>query len=315
MPSGTAGGARPGRTGHSGGVAGAGAAGADRDADTAAALEHLAGLPEVAAVVESTREACIALRRHPALRRRTAAARAEAMVRAAHSTAALAGSQLPVALFRDAVRGRADFPDDAAGRTARGALRALAEVERLGPTWGQAPLQALARLHTAAGAGLMADDLLGRPRPAGAQPGDGADLHDATGAPLIAPDGQQLAGRLESLAALMRAPASVPALLVAALVHAEVAVVRPFSAGNGLVARALCRAVVVERGLDASGVAVWEPALVAAGVTYSQALSDYATGRPSGVTGWVCGFGEAVQAGALEGQAVCDAVLAGRLPD
>jgi Fic family protein len=286
-----------------------------RDADTAAALEHLAGLAEVTAVVERTREACIALRRHPALRRRVAAARAEATIRAARSSAALAGAALPVSLFRAAAQGRGRFPEDATGRTARGAMRALAEAERLAQTWQQAPLQALARLHTAASAGLVAQEALGRPRPAGAQPGDGTDLHDPAGGPLSAPDGEQLAGRLEALASLMRAPESVPALVVAALVHAEVAVARPFAAGNGVVARALCRTVVIERGLDASGVAVWEAALLESGPGYAEALSAYAGGKPSGVIGWICSFGAAVQAGALEGQAVCDAVLAGQLPD
>ncbi len=285
----------------------------DRTAE-AAALEHLAALPGVPEVVEATREACLALRRHPVLRRQADAARAEAMVRAAHRSAALAGVQVPLSLVRDVARGRAAFPDDGAGRTARGALRSLAEAQRLGSTWHRAPLQALARLHTAAAAGLLPDQALGRPRPAGSQPADGADLRDASGGPLPAPEGDQVTSRLASLTSLMTAAPAAPALLVAALVHAEVAVVRPFPAGNGLVARALCRAVVVERGLDGSGTVVWEAALLNGAGAYAEALSAYATGTSDGLVRWIRTFGEAVQAGAVEGRAVCDAVLAGRLP-
>jgi hypothetical protein len=288
--------------------------GSGRDAGTLAALEQLAAAPAVPALVEGTRQACLSLRAHPALRRHGASARTEANVRAAWCSAGLAGAQVPVTLVRDVARGRGRPGDDAAGRTAEGALRALAEAERLGPTYRQAPLQALARLHTAACAGLLDDALLGRPRPVGVRPGDGADLHDATGAPLQAPDGEQLMGRLDALASLMRSPASVPALLVAALVHAEVAVARPFAAGNGVVARALCRAVVIERGLDSSGTVVWEAPLLAAAAQYPQVLSAYATGGPAGVVSWIRVFAEAVQAGAVEGGAVCDAVLGGRLP-
>lgn len=279
-----------------------------------AALEHLAAAPGVPESIEAARDACVGLRMHQALRRRAAEARAEATVRAARCSAVLAGAQVPVSLVRDVARGRAGFPDDASGRTAQGALRALAEAERLGVTWQQAPLQALARLHTAACAGLVDDALLGRPRPAGARPGDGADLSDVAGGPLPAPDGDQLTGRLESLAGLMRAPESAPALLVAALVHAEVAVARPFAAGNGVVARALCRSVVVARGLDTTGTVVWEAPLLAAGPAYPRALSAYATGSPAGVVGWIRMFAELVRAGAGEARAVCDAVLAGRLP-
>jgi hypothetical protein len=265
--------------------------------------------------VEATREACLTLRRHPALRRRRPEARAEALVRAAHSSAAVAGARLPLSLVRDVVAGRDAFPEDPIGRTARGVVRVLAEAERLGSTWQRAPLQALARLHTAAAAGIVADDAVGRPRPAGDQPRDGSDLRDVAGGALAAPDGEELVDRLASLAALMLAPAGSPALLVAALVHAEVAVCRPFTAGNGVVARALCRVIVVDRGLDTSGVAVWEAALLDAGAGYPEALSGYATGHPTGVVNWVRVFAEAVQAGALEGRAVCEAVLAGQPTD
>src|SRR5450755_4169177 len=210
---------------------------------TAEALDQLAALPGVPEAVAAAREACTGLRWHQALRRRTAEAAAESGIRAARASAALAGARFPLDLVRDVARGAAAFPDDAAGRTALGAIRALSEVQRLGPRWHQAPAQALARLHVAAAAGLLPDDALGRPRRPGEQAGDGADLLDPSGRLVPAPDGEMVMTRLAGLTELMTVPPSAPALVVAALVHAEVATFRPFVTGNGVVARALCRAV------------------------------------------------------------------------
>jgi hypothetical protein len=90
--------------------------------------------------------------------------------------------------------------------------------------------------------------------------------------------------------------------------------VRPFVVGNGVVARALFRAIVVGRGLDPTGVAVPEAACAARGLpAYAAALNAYVTGTPDGLAQWLRYCAEAVQAGAAEGASVADAVLAGRL--
>jgi Fic family protein len=280
---------------------------------TAEVLDQLAALPDVPEAVAAAREACTALRWHQALRRRTAEAAAESGIRAARASAALAGARFPVDLVRDVARGAATFPDDAAGRTALGVVRALSELQRLGPRWHQAPAQALARLHVAAAAGLLPDDALGRPRRPGEQAGDGADLLDPSGRLVPAAEGEMVMARLAGLTELMTVPPSAPALVVAALVHAEVATVRPFVTGNGVVARALSRAVIVGRGLDPTAVAIWEAALLAAGPQYPLALARYAADGPDGVAHWLCFFAQAVVDGAAEGRVVCDAVLAGRL--
>jgi hypothetical protein len=280
---------------------------------TAEAIDQLAALPDVPEAVHAAREACTALRWHQALRRRTAEAAAESGIRAARASAALAGARFPVDLVRDVARGAATFPDDAAGRTAHGVIRALSEVQRLGPRWHQAPAQALARLHVAAAAGLVPDEELGRPRRPGQQAGDGADLLDPSGRVVPAAEGEMITSRLAGLTELMTVPPTAPALVVAALVHAEVATVRPFVSGNGVVARALCRAVIVSRGLDPTAVAIWEAALLAAGPRYPLALARYAVDGADGVAHWLCFFAQAVVDGAAEGRVVCDAVLAGRL--
>jgi hypothetical protein len=130
---------------------------------------------------------------------------------------------------------------------------------------------------------------------------------------LPTPGSDELPGRLAALADLLAAPPSVPALVVAALVHAEIATMRPFVAGNGVVARAVCRALVVGRGLDPTGVAVWEAAVLAAGPPYPLTLARYGGGTTDGVRDWLVLFARAVTDGAAEGRVVADAVLAGRL--
>jgi hypothetical protein len=279
----------------------------------AEALGRLLELPEVADGVERARQACAGLARHPAMRRRADEVGAEARVRAAHASAALDGARLPLAAVREAACGATPLPDDPVGTAVHGALRAVAEAERAASAWRPgperaAPLQVLARLHVAAAAGRLEDDALGRPRRPDEAPRDGGgqDLP-------AAPAGPAIAARLDSLADLLRAPASSPAVLVAALAHAEVAAVRPFLAGNGVVARALARAVVVSRGLDPRGAAIWEAGLLELGPRPVRALRGYARGEPQAVGEWLACWTEAVVLGAAQGTALADAVLAGRL--
>jgi Fic family protein len=276
-------------------------------------LAPLAARLDVAEAVDSVRAACLELRRHPALRRSGAPAAAEAGVRAARASAALEGARLPVDLVRDAVRGAGLYPDDATGATVRGAVRALAEIDRLGSVWQRAPLQALARLHTAAMAGALPPDAVGRPREPGEQPEDSRDLVDDAGREIEAPEGEALQAQLKSLVRLLTKPADSPALLVAAVAHAEIAVIRPFRAGNGVVARALCRAVLIGRGVDTTGVAVWEAGLLAMGPRYRAGLAAYAADGEAALAGWVTTFAEAMRDGVTEGHAVCDALMTGRL--
>jgi hypothetical protein len=220
----------------------------------------------------------------------------------------LEGAELPEELVRDQLRGARPLPADAVGATVAGALRATVEAGRLGEVTRRSPAQALARLHTAAAAGLVPDDSLGRPRRSGEPPGDLGGV----GRP--APSAPEVSARLAALTGLLSAGGDVPALVLAAVAHGEVLVLRPFVAGSGVVARALFRAVIVDRGLDPTGVAVPEVALAGSGPgPYATALLGYAGGTAEGVAGWLRYCADAVTAGAAEGVAVADAVLAGRL--
>jgi hypothetical protein len=128
------------------------------------------------------------------------------------------------------------------------------------------------------------------------------------------PGAAALASRLDGLRDLLSAPTEAPALVVAAVAHAEVLTLRPFTTANGVVARAVQHAVVVGRGLDPMGVAVPEAAHLSDANGYVAAAAGYASGTREGVAAWIRHCAWAVVAGAGEGTVVADAVLAGRLP-
>jgi hypothetical protein len=153
----------------------------------------------------------------------------------------------------------------------QGALRVSAGLGALVGVWEQAPLQAIARLHVLAAAGTVPDDQLGRP----------------SGAPGIA------------------------ATLVAAVVHGELAALEPFGSLDGVVARAAARLTLVTRGVDPKSVSVPEVGHLELASEYRAALDGYRTGEPDGVARWLTHCARAVELGAREGLAICEAVLRG----
>jgi Fic family protein len=277
--------------------------------DVLASLLPLADLPGVPQKIAAAREACERLRWHEALRRRIPEASAESRVRGAQASAALEGATVPLDLVRDVMRGAAQWPlePDPVERVARGAVTATAESEQVRRLVASAPLQALARLHVAAASGLLPDDQLGRPRIEGESSAELLDLGPA-------PEASALRDRLELLVGVMTAGSSVPALVVAAVAHAEIATIRPFVRGNGVVARAVERALVQATGLDPTGVVVTEAGhATQGGPAYLGALTAYGTGTPEGLGLWIGHCADAIVAGAVQGEQICDAVRAGRL--
>lgn len=278
-----------------------------------ASLAALAGLPGVAEAADAAREACTRLRFHEALRRRIPEAAAESRVRGARASAALDGASMPVDLVRDRVRGAVGWSSspDPVEQVVRAATRVTSEAESLASLVFSAPLQVVARLHVAAMSGLLPDEQVGRPRRDDEPVLELVDLGEAPPAPVV-----DL--RLAALAELLTAPRDgIPVVVLAGLAHAEVATVRPFVRGNGLVARALERVIVQAGGLDPTGVAVPEVGHLGGGAggsaAYLGALTAYATGGGPGVALWLRQCADAVVVGAAEGEAICEAVRAGRL--
>jgi hypothetical protein len=281
--------------------------------DVASSLHALAALPGVSEHIAAAREACTQLRWHEALRRRIPEAAAESRVRGAQASAALEGANISVELVRDAMRGAVPWSDrpDPVESVARGVVQATAETEHVRSLLSTAPLQVLARLHVAAAAGLVEDSRLGRPRLAGEDCAEFTDLGPAPSAEVVQ---ERLAGLVQVVLAGIRSGSEVPALVVGAVVHAELATVRPFVRGNGAVARAFERALVQATGLDATGVLVPEAGHGAqGGPAYTGALAAYGMGTPEGLGLWLGHYAQAIVAGAAEGRRICDAVRAGRL--
>ncbi len=272
-------------------------------------LIPLSTLPGVAEATDAARQACTALRWHQGLRRRIPEAAAESRVRGARASAVLDGAEMNLDLVRDLMRGAAAWPQtpDPLEEVVQGAARATAETENIVSMVVTAPSQALARVHTAAAGHLLPESQIGRPRQVGELSREFTDLGPA-------PDASVVRQRLSGIVELLLSARDAPAVVVAALVHAEIATVRPFVRGNGLVARAMERAVIQASGLDPTGVAVVELGHGAGGgAAYLGALAAYGSGSPQGVALWLTHCARAVVAGAEEGGRIADAVLVGRL--
>lgn len=281
----------------------------DTAAEITSSVNALASLPGISEKVDAAREACTQLRWHNALRRRIPEAAAESRVRGARASGELDGARLSVEIVRDLMRGAVTWHDDPdpVEQVMRGVIAATAETERLGPVILNAPMQALARLHTAAAAGLVPDDELGRPRR------DGEDCREFVEIG-PAPDADEARTRLSRVVDVLAHAATLPVPIVAALAHAEIVTARPFTRGNGVVARAVERAVIQAGGLDPTGVAVPEVGHgTGGGPAYLGALTAYTRGDAAGVGLWLTHCCDAIVAGAAEGVRIADAVLAGRL--
>ena len=278
-------------------------------------LMTMSALPGVAEATEAARQACTKLRWHQGLRRRIPAAAAESRVRGARESAALDGAEMDLAVVRDLIRGATSWPlsPDPIEATVQGAVQATAETEHIIALVVTSPAQALARVHAAAAGHLLPESQVGRPRQGGEVSREFSELGPS-------PAGAVVSQRLSGIVELLLCARNAPAVVVAALVHAEIATVRPFVRGNGLVARAMERAVIQASGLDPTGVSVVElghgargAGDSAGGLAYLGALAAYGSGSPQGVALWIAHCAQAIVDGADEGCRIADAVLVGRL--
>ena len=186
---------------------------------------------------------------HKVLRRESAGVSTESALRGARASAALDGVDVPLAALR---AGEVDDP------LVQGALRVSVALGSMVETWQRAPGQVLARLHV-----LAAADLADR-------------ASSAARAPHAGP-------RLAGLFALVTGDTTVPAVVVAALVHGELAALAPFGTADGVVARAAGRLTGITRGLDPKAVSVPEVGFAEFGRdAYAAALAGYRPGAGRG---------------------------------
>jgi hypothetical protein len=243
-------------------------------------LAPLLDLPGVAAAVAAARESVDEVLGHRMLRRRSAEVSTESALRGARASAALAGVDVPLPRLRSGAAA-----DDA---VVRGALRVSAGLGELVDTWPRAPLQVLARLHVLAASGTGPAERLGRP--AGA-PGTTA--------------------RLTALSRLVAGGSAVPAMILAAVVHAELLTLAPFGSADGIVARAAGRLTMVSQGLDPKAVTVPEVGHLERRAEYEASLAGYRAGTPDALAAWLRHCCAAVDLGAREALAVCEALRRG----
>jgi hypothetical protein len=225
-------------------------------------LSDVEQLEGVGSAFAAARDGIDTVLRDRGLRRTSPEVTAESLLRGAHASAVLAGSS---STLDDVRAGEGD-------RMARSAVRVSVELLGLVPVFTRTPIQALARLHTLAVAGSVPDEQVGRPRDAAA------------------------ASRLHAAGALLGTHR--PALVRAALVHAELATAEPFGSADGLVARATERLVLVSSGVDPTSLAVPEAAHLALRAAYESNLRAYANGGRAGVRAWLLYCAEAYAAAA-----------------
>jgi hypothetical protein len=225
-------------------------------------LEGAEGLEGVGSGFAAARDGIDTMLRDRGLRRTSPELTTESLLRGARASAVLAGS---VSSLDDVREGRGDA-------TAQASLRVSVELLGLSGVFARTPLQALARIHALAAAGTVSADRIGRPRDPGS------------------------ADRLRAVAALVGG--ARPALMTAALIHAELVTAAPFGSADGLVARAAERLVLVSSGVDAKSLVVPEAGHLALRSAYESNLRAYAAGSRAGLRAWLVYCSEAYVAAA-----------------
>lgn len=254
-------------------------------------LLPLLELPGVTEAVDAARAAIDEVHRHPANRRGWPATAAEASVRAARASAAVAG-------------GAAEIPEggEVSDPVLAGALRVAEALGPLLPTWQRAPLQALARLHVLAAADLVPEsqrEQLGRPH---------ASDEVTARLDLLAQLVAGASGSASGSGSAAGRSTSVPAPVLSAVVHGELLTLAPFGDADGVIARAAARLTVISTGLDPKGLVVPEVAYFRRQAEYASAAEGFASAQPDGVRDWVIYCCKALETGSTEAKSIADAV-------
>ncbi|UWP82952.1 oxidoreductase [Dactylosporangium fulvum] len=237
-------------------------------------LAPLLDLADVAPAFEQARATVDSAMRNRALRRSGGPVAAEVALRTSVASAALDTHGFDLEGVRAGV---------VTDPVVHGALRATAALDGLTATWTRAPRQVLAKLHT-----LVARDVV----PA---------------AELGRPVGPQAASRLAALAELITGGTTVPVLLQAAVVHAELLALKAFAGPNGVVARAAGRLTLIAGGVDPRGLLAMDVGHRAREPEYVGSANAFATGTPDGVRSWLRHYAAAAERAAEELTEVCEA--------
>jgi hypothetical protein len=227
-------------------------------------LTPLLDLDGVADALTGARDAVDAALGHRALRRSGQRVGAEVALRSAVASAALEGHGYGLEQVRAGV---------VTDPVVQGALRVSGALAGLAPSWRSTPRQVLARLHVLAARDLVDEPSLGRPS-------------------VTSP-------RLDILTRVVGG-STVPAMLLAAVVHGELLALRPFAGPAGVLARAAARLSLMSAGLDPRGLLPVEVGHRAREPEYVGAAGAFSTGTPDGLRSWLRHYATAVELAAAE---------------
>jgi len=185
----------------------------------------------------------------------------------------VSAEQTAAALLTGA-RASAALTDDPA-RWLPGAVRLSTELVALSELVRSSPAQAMARAHALAAHGEVPDGRLGQ----------------VSGPP-------QVSARMTGLSTLLTRQTSAPALVLAAVAHAEIASLAPFGSADQVVARAVEHMVLISCGVDPRAVLVPEAGHLALRTAYVDALAGYSVGSPTAVRDWILHCARALAHGA-----------------
>jgi hypothetical protein len=241
-------------------------------------LTNLLSIPGVTDECEATLKAIDELMWNRTVRRHKDALIPYTRRIAGFATAALDGAQMPKdPTMEPEVSPMGSLSDQGLLVTAEADLQRLA--------FKSEPLKVLARLHTF----VSTDEDRGRPRTTN-------EVNDPLRLGSVPPH-EVVQERLIQLADIVL-ESKASSVLVAAIAHAEIAALRPFSQGSYLVARASTRLILAARDVDNDGLVMSEyGAFLLGRPAYVKALTGYVSGTREGVGAWISWQGEAIRRG------------------
>ncbi len=242
-------------------------------------LSNLLSIPGVTSECDATLKAIDELMWNRTVRRHKDALIPYTRRIAGFATAALDGAQMPKdPTMEPEVSPMGSLSDQGLLVTAEADLQHLA--------FRSEPLKVFARLHTF----VSTEEERGRPRTTN-------EINDPLRLGSLPPH-EVLQERLSQLADLV-IESKVSSILVAAIAHAELATLRPFSQGSYLVARASTRLILSARDVDNDGLVMSEyGAFLLGRPAYVKALTGYMSGTREGVGAFISWQGEAIRRGA-----------------
>ncbi|GAA2092429.1 hypothetical protein GCM10009841_01380 [Microlunatus panaciterrae] len=189
--------------------------------------------------------------------------------------------QIPAATTAEALLAGASASAELEGDRERwlpGAVRLSTELIDLAQLIRTSPGQVLARAHTLLAHGQAPEESLGRLRPGG-----------------------EVSERVRGLNQTLTGRTEAPALVLAAVAHAELATLVPFGPGDGILGRAVEHMILISAGLDPRAATVPAAGHLRAerqGGSYFASLTSYRSGTARGVRDWLIHCARAVAYGA-----------------